>query len=443
VSRKYCILAFLTAGLLRAEIHPLTLKQALDQASRQNPDIALARLDEQRAIQNVRVLRDPFVPKVYAGSGLAYTYGYPSAIGGNPPSIVDLRTDMSIYNRPKSYALAAARENARGVQIDVQAKADEVAYNTASLYLDAQQSAKEVAAINNQMPALKSVVEAMDARVNEGSELPVEVKRARINLAQAQQRLQSFQEDQDYSETLLAVTLGYPATDRVRTVESDQNFDLDGLTNEEHSVDMALRNSKEIRRMESAVLAKELEIRSYKAARLPQVDLVAQYALFAKYAYQSYFQKFQRNNAQIGASFVVPLLIGSASAGQYQEAATDMAKLRIQINQTRNRITTDTRRSYQEMRKAEASRDLARQQLDLAHDDLSVLLARYSEGRVPLSDVERARTAENERWLAMYEAETQVERARLGVLRQVGNLMAALGAGSETGAQRPQETVRP
>ena len=195
--------------------------------------------------------------------------------------------------------------------------------------------------------------------------------------------------------------------------------------------------------MESAVLAKELEIRSYKAARLPQVDLVAQYALFAKYAYQSYFQKFQRNNAQIGASFVVPLLIGSASAGQYQEAATDMAKLRIQINQTRNRITTDTRRSYQEMRKAEASRDLARQQLDLAHDDLSVLLARYSEGRVPLSDVERARTAENERWLAMYEAETQVERARLGVLRQVGNLMAALGAGSEAGAQRPQETVRP
>ena len=78
--------------------------------------------------------------------------------------------------------------------------------------------------------------------------------------------------------------------------------------------------------------------------------------MFAKYAYQSYFQKFQRNNAQIGASFVIPLLVGSAAGGQYQEAATDMAKLRIQINQTRNRITADTRRSYQDLRKAEASR---------------------------------------------------------------------------------------
>ena len=88
--------------------------------------------------------------------------------------------------------------------------------------------------------------------------------------------------------------LGYPATDRVHAAVSDEQFDLDGLHDEDQSVELALKNSKELRRMQSAVLAKELEIRSYKAARLPQVDLVAQYALFAKYAYTSYFQKFQR-----------------------------------------------------------------------------------------------------------------------------------------------------
>ena len=71
-------------------------------------------------------------------------------------------------------------------------------------------------------------------------------------------------------------------------------------------------------------------------------------------------------------------------------------------------------------------RDLARQQLDLAHEDLSVLLSRYAEGREILSNVEKARTAENERWLAMYEAEVQLQRAKLGVLRQLGDLMATL-----------------
>ena len=76
---------------------------------------------------------------------------------------------------------------------------------------------------------------------------------------------------------------------------------------------MALRNNRELRQMQSNVLAKELDVRSFKAARLPQVDLVAQYALFAKYNYVNYFQKFQRNNFQIGASVAFPLLIGSAS----------------------------------------------------------------------------------------------------------------------------------
>jgi outer membrane protein TolC len=78
------------------------------------------------------------------------------------------------------------------------------------------------------------------------------------------------------------------------------------------------------------------------------------------------------------------------------------------------------------------ARDIARQQLDLAHQDVSALMARFSEGLVPLRDVERARTLENQRWLAMYDAETQVERAKLAFLRQLGDLMASLRMPAET-----------
>ena len=158
---------------------------------------------------------------------------------------------------------------------------------------------------------------------------------------------------------------------------------------------------------------------------------MAQYSLFAKYAFQNYFQNFQNNGAQVGASFVLPLLVGSAAGGQQAQAALDMAKLRIQINQTRNQIATDTGRSYQDMQSAEESRDLARQQLDLSHQDLSVLLSRYAEGQTALRDVERARALENQRWLALYESETQAERAKLGFLRQLGDLMSTLRVGPE------------
>jgi outer membrane protein len=433
-THKVAILFFLVAGAATAEVHSLTLRQVLDIASRQNPDVALARLDQQRAEQGIKVARDPFVPKLTGGSGLAYTYGYPNSINGNAPSLFEARTDMSLYNRPQSYQLASARETARGSQLGAQAKANDVAYQAADLFLDASEAARERETISNQVPSLKQVIEATTAGVSEGSELPLELKRARVNLAVSEQRLQSTVLDQDYYEMMLAVALGYPASDRVKPVDTD--ISLPGAPGtEDEATDMALRNNRELRQMQSNVLAKQLDLRSYKAARLPQVSLVAQYALFAKYNYVNYFQKFQRNNLQIGAAVTIPLLIGSASQGLAEQALTDMQKIRIQMDQVRNRIITDTRRSYEQWMKAESFRDLVRMQLDLAREQMTVFLAQNAEGRIPIRTVEQARLEESDRWIDFYVAETQLKRTQLAVLRDMGTLLASIRESS--GERRP------
>lgn len=417
----------LLAPLLQAEVHSLTLPQALEIASRQNPEVALARLDEQRAQQGIRVALDPFRPKLYGGSGLAYTYGYPNSIDGNAPSLFELKTDMAIFNRPKSYEVASSRETARGSQFGAQAKAEDVAYQAADLFLTASTIDHQSQTLSQQLPSLQKVLEAMNAAVSEGSELPLESKRAKVNLAVSQERLSSSQLDLDYYEMLLAVALGYPATDRVKPLDSDLSATPTPPT-EEDAADMALHNNRQLRQMQSSVLAKELEVRSFRAARLPEVNLVAQYALFAKYNYVNYFQKFQRNNFQIGASISIPILVGSASKGYADQNSTDMQKIRVQMDQTRNRIISDTRRSYELWKKAENLRDLSRLQLDLAREELTVLLAKQGEGQVPMSQVEQARLEEGNRWIALYEAETQVTRAKLAILRQTGTLLAVLGA---------------
>jgi len=68
------------AALARAEVHSLTLRQTIELALRQNPDVALVRLDEQKARAAVRVARDPFLPHLTAGSGMAYTSGFPMSL---------------------------------------------------------------------------------------------------------------------------------------------------------------------------------------------------------------------------------------------------------------------------------------------------------------------------------------------------------------------------
>lgn len=417
------VLAFATAGF--AATHSLTLRQAVETALKDNPDLVLSRLDEQKAQAAIRVAKDPFVPKLYAGSGLAKVWGYPSSIEGAAPSIVQTRTDMALFNRSKSYELARVRENARGAAITTQSKSDEIAFETATLFLDAQQVARNAQSLRLETESLDRVNDAVKLRVEEGRELPIELKRVAVDAARARQRYEDATRDLEYAETSLAVVLGFPADDRVQPAE-DSRVTAEIPESEQAAGEQALQNNKELRRLQSQLEAKGLELREYQAARWPTVDLVAQYALFAKTNYQDFFTHFQRNNGEVGAAITIPLLTGSANKGLASQAQLEILQLRTQMNQARNRIELDTQKSYQDVRKAEAALNVARLDLDYARDQVSLLLAQLTEGRATAQKVDDARLNEQEKWIAFYEGQHALDRARLALLRQTGALLAAL-----------------
>ena len=428
------ILILFTALSAFAEVRTLTLRQALELAQKQSPDVMVARLDEQKAQAAIRIVHDPFTPKVFAGSGAAKTWGYPSAINGQPPSIVEAQAVMSLFNRPQSWEVARARENARGAGIDTQSKTDDVLFRVASLYVDAAQAARTAEFAGQEVEALTSAAQALQARVSQGYELPIEGKRADLNLARTRQRAHGAAADRDYTEAALATVLGYPDTDRVRAVPDVLNADQPAALercmpeSEEAAVETALQNSRELRLLQSQLQAANFAVQEQKAQRLPQVDLVAQYALFAKYNYTGYFTRFQRNNAELGLSFKVPLLIGSGVGGARAQAEADMSRVRIQMNNARNRIAADARKSYGELKQTEEGRTVARLDLDVAREQLSILLAQLDEGRATRRQVDEARFVEQEKWIALYQTEYAAERARLALLRQTGRLSAVLTA---------------
>ncbi len=182
-----------------------------------------------------------------------------------------------------------------------------------------------------------------------------------------------------------------------------------------------------MRRLESALVAKGLDIRAQKAARLPTLDLIAQYGLFAKYNhYADYFRTFQRNNGEIGVAITIPLLSGPAVSAATAQAEVDAARLRIETNAARNRISLETRQNYQALRRAETARDVARLDLEVSRDQLSILLAQVNEGRATLQHLEQARFNEDEKWIAFYDAQYAAEKAAWDLLRQTGNVVAAL-----------------
>jgi outer membrane protein TolC len=419
------ILAF--SACLRAEVHPMTLRQTVGLAVKQNPDIELARLDEEAARHGVRIARDPFTPRVTVGSGLAYTNGFPMSIDGSAPSVIQARASQYLFNRPQSYAIAQAKETARGAGIDAANKRDEVAYRTTALYLDAERSARIGELARKEMESLQKVLETVQAQVREGRALPLAEKQAAFTVARARQIAENLEAEQANAETSLAIAVGMSASERVRPVAEERPAPALPAS-EDGAIQTALDVSKDLRKLQSQIAAKALEIRGERAARLPRADLIAQYGLFSKYNnLDQYFAKFQRNNGQIGVSFQLPIFSPGVSS-QLAQTNTEVSHLRAELANARNRISADLQQSFREVKKAQTAAEVARLDLEVAREQLNVNLAQMQEGRLGLRQMEESRITESDKWIAFYDAQYALEKARWNVLRLTGDLVGSIEA---------------
>jgi len=411
--------------VLHAEVRTMTLRQAVELAVKQNPDVALARLDEEKARAGIRTARGPFLPRLVVGSGLAYSNGFPMSIEGSAPSVVQANAQQFLFNRPQSFQVAQAREEARGAAFGVASKRDDVAYRVAALYLDAERSARIRSLVANAMESQQKVLDTTRAQVLEGRALPIVEKQAALALARLRQTAGSIEDEQAAAETQLAVALGFSADDRVRAVEEDRAAPALPAS-EQEAIESALASNAELRQLQSQIASKQLEMRGERSARLPRADLVAQYAMMAKFNnYDQFFNKFQRNNGQIGVSLQLPLFSPGVGA-QMAQTEIELNHLRVELGNARNRISAGLQQAFRDVRKSATAAEVARLDLDVARAQLDVDLALMQEGRLGVRQVEEERIVENDKWIALYDAQYAVEKARWNLLRLSGGLIQAM-----------------
>jgi outer membrane protein TolC len=404
----------------------MTLKEAVDLALRQNPDLLLARLDEQKAALGVEAIREPLAPRLVVGSGLAYTTGFPMTIDGSAPAVVQARAIRSLYDPQRGYHMAQAREMVRGAALGTAQAREDVALRTAVLFLDLERAVKSREIAARQLEHQRRIEAAVRLRVEEGRELAVEGKRAAVNVARARQRVQSLEGEARTLGQALAQVLGLEPGSTVAPA-GEERMELSAPESEEDAVEASLRENPEIRRLESLEAAKALEAKGHRAAKRPRVDLVAQYGLLARFNnYDDFYLKFQRHNGQFGAAIQVPLFANAADEARAAQAEVEARRVRLTIASVRSRIEADTRAAWQKAAEAGMAREVARLDLDAAREQVSVTLAQYEEGRASARQVEEARLAEEERWHGWHEARYQIEKARLELLKQTNALSAAL-----------------
>jgi outer membrane protein TolC len=98
----------------------------------------------------------------------------------------------------------------------------------------------------------------------------------------------------------------------------------------------------------------------------------------------------------------------------------------LELKKKRVELDLAVRQESRAARELDATREVARLELQLAQENLKLLQEEYREGRIGLRDLEKARVEEGEKWMAFVDAEYQRQKARLDLLRRTGQLARVL-----------------
>jgi outer membrane protein TolC len=200
--------------------------------------------------------------------------------------------------------------------------------------------------------------------------------------------------------------------------------DLPGEAEQEGAnlVASAMENNTGLQLAASDVRAREFRLQGEKRGYLPTVQLVGVYSYLAKFNnYTEFFKTFQANNLNAGVQIQMPLFSAKTKAN-VGLASVNLEAARVTLANRKTQVTAEVRQKSRNVREKDAAKEVARLELQLTQQNLEVLQSQLDEGRVNLREVERARVAENDRWLEYLDANFARQQAELDLLQTAGQL---------------------
>jgi outer membrane protein TolC len=398
----------------------LTLKRAVELALQNSKDIQLAKIQLQVADNSARLTKSEFLPNLYAGSGVGYTYGIPETPGGRAPSIFSVTYTERVFDGPLSGLLKEQQEQARSQRILLEATRTLVMARVASAYLELVKVHHSLELLRKEKDSADKIVGITEERQGEGYELPMEVTRSQLTRAQVVQRILQLEGRQDELEVYLRNQLALAADQPLEVTPED----LPGAAEQEGAnlIASAMENNTSLLAAQSEVKAKEFRLQGERRGYLPTVELVSVYSVLAKFNnYTNYFKNFQYNNFNAGLNVQVPIFAAKTRASiALAQANLDLAKVNLVTK--RIQVSAEIRQKSRRVQEMGAAKEVSRLELQLSQQNVAVLQSQFDEGKMNLRDVEKARLEENERWMSYLDANFQRQQAQLELLRAAGQM---------------------
>lgn len=398
----------------------VTLKRAIELALQNSKEIQVANIQASVADHAALITKAQFMPNLYAGSGAGYTNGIPETPGGRAPAVFNVTYTEQVFNEPLRGQAKEMQEQAKAQKIALEDAKNSVITRTAMAYLELGKVRHSLELLRKEQESAEKILQVTQERQGEGFELPVEVTKAQLTKAQVAQRILHLEGREDELEVFLRYQLGFSATQPMEV--SPEELPGEAEQAGDNLVAAAMTSNTGLRLAESDVRAKEFRLKGEKRGYFPTLELVSVYSVLGKFNnYTEFFNHFQRNNFNAGIDVQVPIFSARIKANVgLAQLNLDAAKVNL-VNK-RTELNAEVRQKTRKVRESDAAKEVARLELQLTQQNVTVLQAQFGEGKLSLSDMEKARLEENEKWMSYLDAGFQKQQAQLELLRTAGQL---------------------
>jgi outer membrane protein TolC len=384
--------------------------------------MGIAMADQMRARYTYLQARNVFIPQLTFGSGVAQTWGYPMSIEGSAPSVFNINSQSSLVNWAQSDFLHAARidRDSAGTAFEDQRQA--TLLETALTYMQLDRASAQLQALQQELAQADRLQTISRERLQEGIDSKLDVARASLNVARVRVRVTQLQGTVDVLRQRLAQLTGYDA--RELEIDSRSIPPLPEINPQEDMAARAVRLSPAVKAAEEKAQSMQLRAKGEHKLLYPAVDLVGNYGLFTKYNNLNLLfpnGQFSRNNATFGVAIRFPF-INPTQHARAESADADALKARTQAEAARQQISNETLRWQKTAEQLAAAQQVAELEYQLAQADAETVQAKTQLGTATIKDQESARIAASDKQAALFDAQFQLQRACLQLLRLTGDL---------------------
>jgi len=427
--RSTNLLAFFAAVLVllltiatRGEAEPLPLERAIRLALTHSTASAIATADVQRAFASYREIRNNYLPQIFVGSGLGWSYGYPLSIEGSAPALANAVAQSTVFNPAQRQFLNAAKTEWQASEFQDRDQRNAVIQDVALTYAELAKWEARLQRLQQDAAQAQQMEEAVAERLHEGVDSAVDLNKAKLTAARVRLHRAEARGNADVLRRHLATLTGSPVSSIELAPESIPP--LPPVASEEDLSERAIASSPAVKLAEQHSLAESMRALGEHRALYPSIDFSAQYARFSTFNnYTKYFppHTFQVDNATIGFALKIPLF--SASQRARADAAEAQAlKAKKQAEAARNLVAEETLKLQRTAEQLEAAREVAQLEYQLAQSGLEAAQTRIDAKTGTLHELADARVQAAERYLLFQDADFEYQRIRMSLLRATGDL---------------------